>query len=80
MSELLETARAQVEAGDYKGATKTLERVEVLARDDLDEARGLLDLATAINEKGGHRVHKDCDWLIFKAEGIIRSFENVSVH
>jgi hypothetical protein len=80
MSELLETARAQVEAGEYRQATKTLEKVEVLARYDVDEARGLLELATAIRDKGGRRVHKDCDWLIFMAQGIIRSFEDVPVH
>ena len=80
MSELLEAARAQVEAGEYKQATRTLERVEVLARYDINEARGLLDLATAIRDKGGRRVHGNCDWLIMKAEGIIASYENASVH
>jgi hypothetical protein len=52
MSELLETAQAQIEAGDYKQATKTLERMEVLARYDINEARGLLRLATGIRDKG----------------------------
>lgn len=80
MSELLEAARAQVEAGDYRRATRTLEKLEVFARYDLEDARGLLELATAVREKGGRRVHKDCDWLVFKAQGIIRNFENANVH
>jgi hypothetical protein len=80
MSELLEVAQGQVDAGDYKAATKTLTKVEVLARYDIDEARGLLELATAVRERGGRRVHKDCDWLVMKAEQIIRSYESTSVH
>jgi hypothetical protein len=80
MSELLETAQAQVDQGNYRAATKTLEKVEVLARYDINEARGLLDLATAIRDKGGRRVHRDCDFLVMKAEQIIRSFESANVH
>jgi hypothetical protein len=76
MSEMLDLARQQVEAGDCKQAAKTLEKVEVLARYDIEEARGLLEVATTIRDKGGRRERKDCDWLISKAEGIIRSSEN----
>lgn len=79
MSELLQTAQGQVEAGDFRRATKTLERVEVLARYDIDEARGLLELATATRDKGGRRVRNDCDWLIMKAQGIIGSYESAPV-
>jgi hypothetical protein len=80
MSELLEKAQAQVAAGEYRQATRTLERVEVLARYDINEARGLLELATQIRDKGGRRLHKECDWLIFKAQGIIRAYEEQLVH
>lgn len=80
MSELLEAAQAQIAAGDYRAATKTLSKVEVLARYDIDEARGLLELATTVRNSGGRRVHKDCDWLVMKAEEIIRSFETAGVH
>jgi hypothetical protein len=80
MSELLEAAQAQIDAGDYKAATKTLCKMEVFARYDVDEARGLLELATAIRDKGGHRVHKDCDWLVMKAQQSIASLESAGVH
>jgi hypothetical protein len=80
MSELLEAARVQIDAGDYKGATKTLCKVEVLARYDIDEARGLLELATTVKDHGGRRVHNDCDWLVMKAEESIRSLESAHVH
>jgi hypothetical protein len=76
MSEMLDLARKQFEAGDCRQAAKTLEKVEVLARYDVEEARGLLDVATAIRDKGGRRVHKDCDWLVMKAEEIINSWES----
>lgn len=79
MSELLDLARKQVEAGDCKQAAKTLEKVEVLARYDIEEARGLLELARSVRDKGGRRVHKDCDWLIMKAEEIISSREGAQI-
>lgn len=75
MSKDLELARQQAEAGDCKAAARTLERVEVLARHDIDDARGLLELATSMRDKAGRRVRKDCDILIFKAERIIASYE-----
>jgi Flp pilus assembly protein TadD len=79
VSELLDLAREQAEAGDYKHATRTLKRVEVLARYDVDEAHGLLDLAMAIKDKGGRRVRRECDYLCLTAEQIIKSFENAHV-
>jgi hypothetical protein len=80
MSELLEKAQAQIDAGNFRAATETLWKVEVLARYDEDEARGLLELALAVRDKGGRRVHKDCDWLVMKAQQIIQSFESAQVH
>jgi hypothetical protein len=80
MSELLEMAQLQIAAGNYRAATETLWRVEVLARYDVEEARGLLRLAIAVRDKGGRRVHKDCDWLVTKAQQIIESFESAQVH
>lgn len=76
MSTDLETAQEMVAAGKYKEAKKSLARVELLARNDLTEARGLIGVATTIREKGGRRERKDCDWLIFKAQQTIDRLDN----
>lgn len=75
MSELLDLAREQAEAVDYEPALKTLEEVKLLARHDLAEAHGLLDLAVAIKGKGDRRLRRQCEYLSIVAEQTIRSFE-----
>lgn len=80
VSELLELAREQIAIGDYKRAVRTLRQVGLVARYDLDEAHGLLDLAMAIRNKDGRRLRKHCDDLCIVAEQIITSFEREPLH
>ena len=51
MSRELDQARALVAEGKNKKALKPLWVVESKARSDLDEARGLLELASVIEER-----------------------------
>jgi hypothetical protein len=71
MSKELETARQQAAEGNYKRAVGTLWVVEAKARFDLDEARGLLHLASSIRDATEGRVQKDCDLLIEYAQTAI---------
>ena len=71
MSEQLEKARQQMGAGQYKRAVESLWNAEVLAREDLDEARGLLQAATELRDKTTGGIRADCDELIEDAEKYI---------
>jgi hypothetical protein len=81
MSDALRVAREKAAVHDYKRAVRALESVEVLARYDIDEARGLYDLATEISCEGdSRRVRRECKFLADKADQIIRSYESTHVH
>ena len=73
MSVELEKARQQAAGGDDKGAVKSLWAVEALARSDPDEARGLIEVATAIRERASGRIQRDCELLLGHAQ---RSLEH----
>jgi hypothetical protein len=80
VSELLDKARQQAEAADYKKAVKTLERLEwQSSRSDVSDARGLLELAIAIKDKEP-KLQKSCDWLIRQAGQNIERLEKAPVH
>jgi len=71
VSNELQRAQEQLAAGDLKKAASTLWDVERLARTDLDEARGLLEVASELRDKASGRVRGDCDLLIDDAQRYI---------
>ena len=71
MSQELTKAREQLAAGQYKKAVSTLWDAERWARSDLTEARGLLEVATAIRDVTSGRLKDDCALLIEDAEKYI---------
>lgn len=71
MSEELEKAREQIATGQYKKAVNSLWEVEVLARADLAEARGLLQTAGDLRDKTSGGIRGDCEELIEDAERYI---------
>ena len=71
MSQELAKAREQLAAGQYKKAVSTLWDAERWARSDLTEARGLLEVATAIRDATSGRLKADCVLLIEDAEKCI---------
>lgn len=60
MSEALDKARRQYQAGDYKQAVKTLEVV--------GEADGLLELASLLRERTEGRVQQQCEEHMRRAQ------------
>lgn len=81
MSDALQAARQRVAAGDEKKAVRALESVEVLARYDIDEARGLYEVASDLSSEGhSRRVRRECAFLAQKAQQIIKSYESTHVH
>lgn len=71
MSKELEKAKQQVLAGQYKKAVRTLWAVEFNAREDMGEATGLLELATALISKTEGGLRTDCEKLVGYAEKYI---------
>ena len=71
MSQELEKAKTQIAAGQYKKAVSTLWEAERWAQGDLTEARGLLEVATALRDKTDGRLKGDCDYFIKWAEKCI---------
>lgn len=71
MSEELDSARRFFEEGKYRKAVDKLRYVETNSRTDLDEARGLLALASEIRAVTDGGVHRECDDLVVSAESII---------
>ena len=72
MSQELAKAREQFAAGQYKKAVSTLWDAERSARSDLTEARGLLEVASAIRDVTSGRLKADCVLLIEDAEKYIQ--------
>jgi hypothetical protein len=68
----LEKAKAQIAAAQYKQAVSTLWEAERWAQGDLTEARGLLEVATALRDKADGRLKADCDYFIKWAERCIQ--------
>jgi hypothetical protein len=65
VSQELDKARQQFADGKDRQAVRTLWVVESYARSDPNQARGLLDLASAIRSAAdARRVTDDCDLLI----------------
>ena len=75
MSNELEKARQQIDAGQYKKAESTLWGVECRARDDLLEARGLLEAASTVRDHAHGRVRDDASELIRLAQQHIKRAE-----
>jgi hypothetical protein len=74
MSETLEKARRQFEAGEFKNACGTLWEVRnQVCSGDTDDAQGLLDLASVIRDRVKGRDREAC-------EGCIRSARSVLTH
>jgi len=71
MSKELELARAQLAAGQFKKAANALWDVEQWARSDLAEARGLLEVASALRDKTDGRVKGECEQLVQDAQKYI---------
>ena len=75
MSNELEKARQQLEAGQYKKALNTLWEAERWARDDIFEARGLLQAASVVRDQSKGRVQEEATDLIALAEKYIKRAE-----
>ena len=71
MSKELELAREQLAAGQFKKAANALWDVERWARSDLAEARGLLEVASALRDKTNGRIKGECEQLIGDAQKYI---------
>ena len=64
MSDELEKARDLFERGKHKKALGALWAVEARARTNLDEAQGLVDLATSLRDHLSGRTLNDCDRVL----------------
>jgi hypothetical protein len=71
MSKNLEKAQQCAAAGQYKKAVENLWLMENGAQADLNEARGLLELASLLRTKTDGRVRAECDELIETARRFI---------
>jgi multisubunit Na+/H+ antiporter MnhG subunit len=72
MSAALEKARQQVANGDYNRALDSLNVVRGQASGNLDELRGLLEVATSLQAHGGSRVKRHCAQIIAEAQAALR--------
>jgi hypothetical protein len=79
MSQDLENARQLITAGSYRRAVTMLWRVEANARTDFDEARGLLELATACRFQTDGRLNRRCELLIRYATNAIERLSRESI-
>jgi hypothetical protein len=77
VSKELGTAREQAAAGQYKKAVNSLWDVERWARTDPAEARGLLEVASALREKTTGRLREQCVDLIDYAQKYIEKADEV---
>jgi hypothetical protein len=71
VSKELAKAREQLDAGEYKKALRTLWEAERWARDDVTEARGLLEVASAIRDQTTGRTRDESLILIEDARKYI---------
>lgn len=78
MSKELERARERFAAGHYRRAVAALWYVQRNARQDIGEARALLEMASAIRERRTGRLRKECDQLASSAAAMIQQLESAS--
>jgi hypothetical protein len=72
MSAVLERARQQIANGDYNRALDSLNAVRRQAGHDIDELRGLLELATTLQAHGSARVQRHCAQIIAESQAAIQ--------
>jgi uncharacterized protein YbjQ (UPF0145 family) len=64
----LDKARQQAASGDYNRAIDSLQVVRRKASTDADEARGLLEVATMLRERGNPRIQRLSAQLVAEAQ------------